>query len=661
MAINEITDITEIGKVKVYMLKGEKGESGGDESQIRADLEAEIIDRKRADIAISNDIDDLQESATETNAEILTISAEVAVERARIDQIVSGGNVQEVEETLWTGTAQGTGDSISLSKAISEFNYLDIYSWKQGDKPIFTIPAVETGSGADPISLEFPNVADSTNNTQMWIAEIQLTVAEQAINITHQYSWYWTGVSSASATWAEITHGSSLVQYEPYIYKVVGRKVITNAEVEDLRVGADGVTYSDAGTAVRTQLNNKMDKDPDAVSGDIAVFDTNHNAVDSGVSKNDIVYTSNNLWTKGNVGSFVKTSGVVQLDDDLELNTTYTFTSDVVSDDTYSTDCRVYLVMKRTGNTSNVYFLINRGDRQSATFTTPNDEIINGFVFYASRTASQSTGDTATFSNIQLEKGSTATRYIPHYTANDYVARNYPKQIVEKTKWLALGDSITLGVYSEVVNGTAEEQLGKGWVSYLADAFDYDLKILGSRGMGYTASITGKDPDNPDGNRIDLNTLLTRAEALTDDYNLITIAFGTNDYSEPSQSTSASIISGLSDAINRLANKWKSARIIVITPFNKCTTNAGTLASKWDCLIPREQNNLSLHDVAQVIETTALQLGCDCINVTDASCLNVYNISKTLSDADRLLPDKTHPSIAGHKLIAKYMANKIMG
>lgn len=378
-----------------------------------------------------------------------------------------------------------------------------------------------------------------------------------------------------------------------------------------------------------------------------------------------VTENTENLWPFGEIGPFTKTSGYLWLDSPLENGKTYTFYADVVSDDTYSNDCRVYLARSSTASSSSTYFLIDRGLHKRATFTVPDDsDNYNGFILYASRTSSQSEGDTATFSNIMLFKGDISVEeYIPIKTAIDRVARNAIEKIYNingPIKWLAVGDSITFGVYSTVENGAVVEKVGTGWVQRLAESLNYELTTMASRGMGYTATIDGSDPENPSGSRISLDTLLSRCEALTDDFNLITIAFGTNDYSTPSKSTEETISAGLSDAITRLATKWKNARIIVITPFNKCSTNSGTLATKWDCNVVRSQNNLSLHDIAEIIQTISGNYGVECINVTDASCLNVINIGKDLSDDKRLLPDRTHPSIDGHNLIAQYMAHYLI-
>lgn len=234
------------------------------------------------------------------------------------------------------------------------------------------------------------------------------------------------------------------------------------------------------------------------------------------------------------------------------------------------------------------------------------------------------------------------------------------KMIAEKTNWLAIGDSITFGVYSAVENGNTVKMVGDGWVRKLASALNYNIKVMASRGMGYTAAVTGKDPDDPDGPRISLDTLLTRIEALTDDYNLITIAFGVNDYNTPSSASLATVALGLNDALQRITTKWKSARVVVITPFNCCNQANGTAATKWDCNYEVGSPGRSLADIAHKIRDCCDAYGVECINATENFLFNITNIAPSLSDSDRLLPDKVHPSLYAHTLIAKAMAHYLM-
>ena len=231
------------------------------------------------------------------------------------------------------------------------------------------------------------------------------------------------------------------------------------------------------------------------------------------------------------------------------------------------------------------------------------------------------------------------------------------KKIIEKTRWLAIGDSITFGVYSEAVNGGTVKRTGNGWVQQLAEAMDYDLTVMASRGMVYTASVTGKDPLNP-GARICLETLLDRVEDLTEDFNLVTLAFGVNDYNTPETATLDTVEAGLRSALRRLTARFIGARIAVITPLNCCNAPGCTAETKWNCNFPRAGRTLA--DIARRIKEVCGAYGVECINCTENFLFNTANIDPGLDNSVRLLPDKVHPSLAAHTLIAKAMARYLL-
>lgn len=229
--------------------------------------------------------------------------------------------------------------------------------------------------------------------------------------------------------------------------------------------------------------------------------------------------------------------------------------------------------------------------------------------------------------------------------------------IIERTRWLAIGDSITFGVYSEAVNGGTVKYVGNGWVRQLADALGYDLKVMASRGMGYSYAVTGKDPDHP-GARICLDTLLDRVEELEGDYNLVTVAFGVNDYNTPETATLDTVEAGLRSALRRLTARFIGARIAVITPLNCCNAPGCTAETKWNCNFPRAGRTLA--DIARRIEEVCGAYGVECINCTENFLFNTANIDPSLDNSVRLLPDKVHPSLAAHTLIAKAMARYLI-
>jgi lysophospholipase L1-like esterase len=220
--------------------------------------------------------------------------------------------------------------------------------------------------------------------------------------------------------------------------------------------------------------------------------------------------------------------------------------------------------------------------------------------------------------------------------------------INQKTKWLAMGDSITFGVYSEFTENSTTTGDFEGWVRLLASAMNYDITVMASKGMGYSANVTGQDPEGGS-TRINISTLLDRIVALSDDFNLITVAFGINDYNNPSSSSMTTIMTGLDEALSRLQTRFKFARLAVITPFN--SSRHGNESTNYS--YNQAVGGLTLKDIADAIKAKCESYGVECIYASNGFLLNNYNI-------ETLLPDGVHPAKETHALIAKTMAHNLV-
>lgn len=204
------------------------------------------------------------------------------------------------------------------------------------------------------------------------------------------------------------------------------------------------------------------------------------------------------------------------------------------------------------------------------------------------------------------------------------------------TTWLAIGDSITKGVYSD---GEGTHDGTYGWVGKLSSALGYIKNNMGVRGMGYIAV---------GGNGITFEQTLQAAEALVDDYNLVTVSLGINDYNT-STITLGALETVIKDSIQRLATKFPNSRLVYITPFN--ASRRGDASTKYS--YNYEYGGRSLKDIADLIQSCCEEYGVECIYASDGFLMNAFNITT-------LLPDGVHPSITGHDLIAKNMAHLLL-
>lgn len=143
---------------------------------------------------------------------------------------------------------------------------------------------------------------------------------------------------------------------------------------------------------------------------------------------------------------------------------TYTLSLEATSTDTDDSKCDVYLFYGETSSGKSKGF--SRDTRDSWTFTI--DVVFDSLWMYAAQTWLASEGDTATFSNIQLEIGSIATTYEAYSAPTSY-----------PVSWESQGT--VYGGYVDLVSGdvVAEYEI-------LSDTWGNFTKVSGETGDGVT-------------------------------------------------------------------------------------------------------------------------------------------------------------------------------
>ncbi len=161
--------------------------------------------------------------------------------------------------------------------------------------------------------------------------------------------------------------------------------------------GAGGLDLKSLKVAITAKQSGSGDPSPDNIRPI------------SGWSECNVVRCGKNVWSYGDVSGTKRVAVTV----DIKAGT-YTISSNVTSSDT-DYDYNLMLFYYEDNTTESVY--IDRGTRQNVTFTlSKNVKSIN---FYASRSNNASDNDTFSFTDIQLEVGSSATSY-EAYSADTY-------------------------------------------------------------------------------------------------------------------------------------------------------------------------------------------------------------------------------------------------
>ena len=180
------------------------------------------------------------------NADIAAMSDDIDTIDARVDNFINSV-VPNTVETLWTGSIKDVGDSATLSKAVSNFDYIDLYLLGSADSKYIRVPATQTA-----VDIQLQNLSDDASSNFLRLWEMGVSISGSTVSITKSIAWAWDDPNNSNPT---VTANA---QNSIPITRIDGVKVAsdTPAEVTDIRVGADGTTYNSAGAAVRGQISD---------------------------------------------------------------------------------------------------------------------------------------------------------------------------------------------------------------------------------------------------------------------------------------------------------------------------------------------------------------------------------------------------------------------
>lgn len=135
-----------------------------------------------------------------------------------------------------------------------------------------------------------------------------------------------------------------------------------------------------------------------------------------------------NLWSKESKITFTATKQVV-FDTPIPAGD-YVVSANVTSNDKDGTVCLMLFYYTDSGSKG---ANLTRAGRASAKITFTSD--VKHVVLYAGSNANGSANDTATFADIQLEKGSTATAYEPYTGGKPSPSQEYEQEVKNAGKW----------------------------------------------------------------------------------------------------------------------------------------------------------------------------------------------------------------------------------
>ena len=129
---------------------------------------------------------------------------------------------------------------------------------------------------------------------------------------------------------------------------------------------------------------------------------------------------------------------------------TYVISANITSSDT---DGELSSVSINSGNEVMKYITLRRNERVSSTFTVTKP--ITNIDFCAAYNYSQGENDTATWANIQIEEGDTATEYTPYIDPSTVTVRRCGKNLFKAVPQTINGVTLSQKDNYFVLNGTA--------------------------------------------------------------------------------------------------------------------------------------------------------------------------------------------------------------
>lgn len=400
---------------------------------------------------------------------------------------------------------------------------------------------------------------------------------------------------------------------------------------------------------------------------------------------------SNRNLTDAGTKTFTRTK-VCQLPMELPAGT-YTFSAGIQSNDTDSTKCQVNF---QKDGVSVGYKNINRGERIFDVITATGP--FTNIVISASDTYGHAAGDTATFTDMQLEWGDLVTDYIQYdghirEVANiNSITLEYPQTyIFTNDKSEVHGSSIAGDVHHYVADlQTTIEKMqslkGKkiiafgdsiwgndrtyGVADYLAEysgATIYNCAIGGTRvtgdrnqyegpayapfdGVNLIRSLLDQDWTDQDANvdnvisYVKTDTLPLLKTIDLSEMDIIVLAYGHNDFTAPR--TIAQVQAAYDEVVSMILDEYPSKRIVIVAPpwrmFN--STDGDTYENS---------QGVTLRQMSDGIIAGAKAKHITCINMLDE--LPWRNETKQYY----LDNDSVHPNVEGNKVYARVMCEKL--
>lgn len=424
-----------------------------------------------------------------------------------------------------------------------------------------------------------------------------------------------------------------------------------DAELQDIRIGANGTVYESAGAAVRGQigqLSNEINK----TVKNVRVLATEHNNLISNIVKPCIFsVVKSDMWLDMPNNSTAAIVRVEKYNDNYALQTAYVFPSmqvfsRVVNVETFRVEGSGKWLPPQN------YMVINPSDYDNLISNVTHGCVfnidpgtLNVWIDKPSNNAGgivtvQPYGDSYALQTYLAIEGSGTklveyNRCINTTTKEiliDWYKQNSVSQIGGNNVLYCIGDSITAGSYSNA-DGSAVAVNDAEW-SYprrIADIYGCTVHNLGVPGMKITE-------------------MHNRLSLIQSDATIVTITGGANDYynngviGEVGSFDTTTICGALGTIIKGVAEKAPCARIVLISPM--IIKRNGNISRNY------KYQNFTYNELNEAMKTVADYFNVEFIDGTTNGTTNIYNIDKVQCDG-------VHPTKEYYATIANWLGSKL--